>query len=641
MFWNLDITIFAFLLLTPILLDIRTHSSHASVKEVLFSRVAFFSAFLIVFCAATYIALAFIPAQLPLARNLLFLIHYLLWGLLPPIWLRYMLSSPTFRRRPPRGKTLILLYAPYVIYALVLGGLFVREWLLGAMSGLSFGDGAMFWAMVGLFAAQIAMFFALFVRLPRQADRNYVLTLLCFPAISLVFLTLQRVQPRHPMLGGMAALFVIVGYLLLQHRKIFVDPLTALANRQALRQTLEKHIASNRRGHIIVLSLSGFKFFNQLFGQHNGDRMLKAIALFLGEVADKQHVYRYGDDKFATVLPESTGAQVRALTECISARFRTAWLVDGTSYIQSACVATVGYPLRENTDMDIFSAMDFALYDAKRRSITQVYDDGSLLMSVRRRHEVFQALKRAMAKNSFEVYYQPIYCLKHDRFENAEALLRLRDPILGPVSPAEFIPIAEENGLIVDMTLCFTRKICDFLNSIHLPEYFEGISINLSAVQLMQEGMADDILSIINDTNMPPGRLKFEVTETVLAESFEKMRAGMYRMAESGISFSLDDYGTGYSNLAYLLSLPFSIVKIDRSIVASAVSDSTLVDCVITMVHKLGKEAIAEGVETREVSDILRNLSCDHIQGYYYSHPLSQEAFHALIRGNNTFLLDS
>lgn len=247
--------------------------------------------------------------------------------------------------------------------------------------------------------------------------------------------------------------------------------------------------------------------------------------------------------------------------------------------------------------------------------------------------EVERALRDALKKGSFEVVYQPIYSTTHKRFLSAEALLRLKDDKLGNIGPDEFIPIAEQSGMIIAIGRFVLENTCRFIQEKQLGKIgIEYIEVNLSIVECLQDDLVERILDTLKRYQVQTSQINFEITETAPETLPEDILNNIRRLSDNGIRFSLDDYGTGYSNIGRILTTPLDIIKLDRCIIQAYFADRTLDASIILketirMLKKLNKSIVAEGVETEEQALSLTAMECDFIQGYYYSRPLPMPAF--------------
>lgn len=253
------------------------------------------------------------------------------------------------------------------------------------------------------------------------------------------------------------------------------------------------------------------------------------------------------------------------------------------------------------------------------------------------RTEIDKIISKALAERRFQMYYQPIYSTKQKRFLSAEALIRLEDEVYGFISPELFITVAEKNGMIIEIGDFVLDEVCSFMARCKkdgLP--IDYIELNLSMKQCMQTDLKEKVLYYINKYHLRPDQINLEITETAAGEEQDIVEENIRELSKEGIYFSLDDYGTGYSNLSRIMELPFHIIKLDKSL-ADRVNNSrikVLLKTTIQMMHEIGIEIVAEGVETEETLQHFIEMGCDFIQGYYFSRPLPEQEFVNFIKKN-------
>jgi EAL domain-containing protein (putative c-di-GMP-specific phosphodiesterase class I) len=272
-----------------------------------------------------------------------------------------------------------------------------------------------------------------------------------------------------------------------------------------------------------------------------------------------------------------------------------------------------------------------------------VIDGARVLKKDRREGEILHILKAAVRNGSFEVYYQPIYSVKKKCYSSAEALIRLKDDQMGYISPEEFVPIAERHGLIIEMGAFVFREVCRFFSQERLWERgIEYIDVNLSVVQCMQENLHEQLVAVMDEYELPYHCINLEITETAAVLSTESLRNNMNRLMEKGVNFSLDDYGTGFSNTASIIEYPFHTIKLDKSMLWSAADSEkamSALEHMIAMIKSMHMELICEGVETYDQATMLENMGCDYFQGYYFSKPVNSEAFLEVLARNRAYNL--
>jgi len=405
------------------------------------------------------------------------------------------------------------------------------------------------------------------------------------------------------------------------------DPLTDLPNRVLFRQQLEealRRVSEGANCAVLYLDLDRFKSINDTLGHPTGDALLQAVAERLRAIVRRgTTVARLGGDEFAIVQPcLDYPGDTDALAERIRNDLRKPFEVAGH---QVAIGTSIGIAVAPADSMDpdrLLQCADMALYEAKasgRNRYRHFEDHMSEALQFRRLME--QDLSKALAAREFELYFQPLVNLRHGRIAGFEALLRWNSPRYGNVSPATFIPVAEESGLIERIGEWVLRSACSEAAS--WPEKLK-VAVNISAIQFKNGELSNVVAAALRGSGLDPRRLELEITESILIDDFSTTIAQLHSLKILGISISMDDFGTGYSSLSYLRSFPFDKVKIDQSFVRDLGGDSSstaIIRAVTGICGSLGIVATAEGVETRQQLDILAAEGCDEVQGYFVSQP--------------------
>jgi diguanylate cyclase (GGDEF)-like protein len=405
------------------------------------------------------------------------------------------------------------------------------------------------------------------------------------------------------------------------------DALTDLPNRVLFRERLMDALAATRRGGtlaLLYLDLDRFKGVNDTLGHHMGDELLKLVAERLRAcVRETDTVARVGGDEFAIIQtgverPIDTAALARRIGEAVRAPYDLA----GHAVIIDTSIGIAMGPTDGHEPDDLLKAADMALYGAKAdgRGTYRFFESG-MDKRMKSRRELEIALRRALSQGEFELHYQPQVDVVDGRITGCEALLRWKHPERGMVSPAEFIPVAEEIGLIVPIGEWVLRKAC--MDAARMPGHIK-IAVNLSPIQVMNPNIVSVVIGALSAASLPAHRLEIEITESVLMQSTELTMATLHRLREIGVRISMDDFGTGYSSLSYLRKFPFDKIKIDRSFIAGLPTDSdsvAIVRAVAGLARSLNMTATAEGVETKQQLDQVRALGCAEMQGYLFSPP--------------------
>jgi len=477
--------------------------------------------------------------------------------------------------------------------------------------------------------------FALFIPAEKSYGNKYLFAWITLPLLAGSILRIFNGSSL-----AMTAAFsvtVLTNYFLFQSWKILYDTLLGLPNRKAFVNDLAKLFErEGKSGTILITDIENFKSLNQKFSQPTGDQLLQLIAGFYTSVVPKYTVYHLYADQFAVIFQDLTLNQTLPIAEILVNRFSSSWVLPQTSVLINTHIALVCFPSQVHTPEEAINSLDFTLSIAKEdaqssQSHIVVYDQ-AILEKRQRQSEIAEALHKAVNNRQMIVHYQPILNCHSGKFSSAEALVRFTDSKLGDLMPGEFIPIAEQTGLIAEMTYQVLEQVCIFLKQLEKTSNpLERISINLSAVHFLHSDMSKRIVDTVRLYGIEPSLIEFELTESSVIDSVELVRKTMEYLAMQGFSFSLDDYGTGYSNVEYLMDLPFSTVKLDRRIIANYRTHAALLESLLLMIHKIGKESLAEGVETEDQYQVLQVLGADRIQGFWLSHPLPSQAFLAKI----------
>ena len=415
------------------------------------------------------------------------------------------------------------------------------------------------------------------------------------------------------------------------------DALTGLPNRVLLRERLDQAIAQLGRGSafaLLCLDLDSFKSVNDTLGHPVGDKLLQAVADRLGScVRETDTVARLGGDEFAIVQVGITGPEYAGeLAGRVVAALSQSYDVDGQQVVVGASVGIAVAPGDGSGWDTLLKNADMALYRAKSdgKGVHRWFEQGmDARLQQRRRLEL--ELRQALPNGELELFYQPLVSLASNRFSSFEALLRWRHPERGLVSPGEFIPFAEETGLIVPIGDWVLRQACT--DAAAWPRGIK-VAVNVSAIQFRNPRLVEAVSDALAASGLLAQRLELEVTESVLLSDSEATLATLYQLRQLGARIALDDFGTGYSSLSYLRSFPFDKLKIDQSFVrdlGETTEAAAIVRAVTQLGTALGMTITAEGIETQEQLACLRDEACTEGQGYLFSRPVPSDDVFALL----------
>jgi diguanylate cyclase (GGDEF)-like protein/PAS domain S-box-containing protein len=428
-----------------------------------------------------------------------------------------------------------------------------------------------------------------------------------------------------------------------RHRALH-DALTRLPNRVLFNDRLTQALARMRRSRtltaILFIDLDRFKLVNDSLGHHVGDELLAAVAPRLRQaVRSSDTVARFGGDEFGILLEDVGGEHdAIATAERIAAVFARPFVLGANEHFVTVSIGIAlahGRELAENLVRDA----DAAMYRAKEhgRARYEVFDDAMRVRAIARLR-VENDLRRALERDELSLVYQPVVSLTQQDIVGVEALLRWHHPTLGMISPAEFIPVAEESGLIGAIGDWVLERACRQAASWYpmRPDTAPfGLSVNLSAVQLAKSGFVDTVDAVLHDTGLDPSCLSLEITESVLLADSEALTQTLRALKARGVRLVIDDFGTGYSALGYLTRMPLDALKIDRSFVVGLgiqPRDTAITEAIIGMSRALSLEVIAEGVETPLQITALRSLGCGLAQGFYFSRPVPPEEITSMLQ---------
>jgi diguanylate cyclase (GGDEF)-like protein len=452
------------------------------------------------------------------------------------------------------------------------------------------------------------------------------------PAIALLFLPLFAVHR-----GGSEAIAK-------EHQALH-DALTGLPNRELFRDRIDQAIRASRRSGesavVMIMDLDHFKEINDTLGHHHGDLLLQEVSRrLMATLRDSDTVARLGGDEFGVLLPRVQNSQdATAVAQQLLAALREPFVTEGMRLEIDASIGLALHPVHGDDVETLNQRADIAMYSAKQSGRGHAIFEPELDRHSPRRLALAGGLRSAINQGEITLYYQPKADLKTGSIVGVEALARWDHPEFGIVGPSEFVPIAEQTGLITPLTShvldVALRQIRDWSNSgLDL-----CVAVNLSARSFLDTQLAVEIPRLLARWDVKAEQLELEITESMLMTDPARAEATLLRLSQIGLTLSVDDFGTGYSSLANLKRLPVDVIKIDKSFVmemAVDASDAAIVRSTIDLAHNLGLRVVAEGVESEDAWRHLEALGCDYAQGYYLSRPIPAEACTRLIRDRGT-----
>lgn len=419
-------------------------------------------------------------------------------------------------------------------------------------------------------------------------------------------------------------------YIYLENPNDYIDKVSGIFNLDAANIFLNNRLEKNDHINFIAIEITGIKFINETFGSESGNELLKTVGQFLASINDT-FAFRMSGAVFSVVFFGSE-KKFNQIVHTIEQRFK-----ENFSILDIDTVLPVRYCIfkHNNIKLSIPEKIELIRYFMNDKEIKET--DGKIIIDETAIQERFnkqkieKALNDAINNGEVIVNYQPIYNNKLDKFTSAEALMRIKDKDGKFIPPDIFIPIAEKNGLIIKLGMNLFEQVCELIQKNDLQNTsLEYIEVNLSVIQCMQQDLADKLLMTMKKYDVPPSFINFEITETAASNSESTLLSNMKKLLGENSSFSLDDYGSGYSNINYVLDLPISLIKYDKNMIWSYFDNEkgrVILNYTVNMTKELNLKSLAEGVETEEQYEQIKQLGIEYTQGFYFSKPLSPDEF--------------
>lgn len=477
----------------------------------------------------------------------------------------------------------------------------------------------------------------------KKIDRRMKTALSCGILFFVVGSLVQLIEPRLLLSSISGSSLVFFLYLSLENPRENFNPDNDCFNEHAFSQVTAELLKKKKPFFVTTVCLDGLSTIRAKFGQTVYNDFLALIGGSLSHCLKKRNpLVFHTQSNLLTFVLEGTQEEALVFANEAEKRLLETWLCDKVSYTFSAKIFSVECPKYAASSADIHNLTQYFVHEnheiRSAEHILVIIDDE--FMAKQERYFKLQAIIRsAIQHDGFDVYYQPIYSTAEKAFVSAEALVRLKDTSLGFVSPEEFIPISEREGSILELGLIVFRKVCKLAATRNLPKLgIKYIEVNLSGVQCMSTDIYEQLKRVMLEFNVDPSFINLEITETAAIDASASLRRNMTLLNSIGCTFSLDDFGTGYSNLSQIVSMPLSLVKLDKSLVWGYFDESNpklsiTTANIITMIKQINLGIVAEGVETAEQAETLASMQVDYLQGYYFSKPIPENDFLTFIGG--------
>lgn len=468
----------------------------------------------------------------------------------------------------------------------------------------------------------------------KRTKKSFRLILFVLPSIAAIMGFFQYLFPTTILSGTIIGFSLLTLFIAGQQQRARVDVLTEISNREAFFHDISRLCRKKTTYRIIIIALRNFKQVNGQLGQRAGDALLYAVGAYLSHLEPRAVAFRTSGVQFTLLVTNMSQEAYEALFCAVMERFSKPWKTDFCEAELYALFADIQCPDHAAGVDEVIASLEYATRLAKQDPNGKpVRFSARLKEQFARRNYVIAQMEKALREDLFYLNIQPVYDIKLQCFSGGEVLLRLDEDSGRPISPGEFIPIAIEIGIATKLGMMVMEKVCQFLQANNSAE-IGWLSINVSSQQDEFDDTVHHLEMLLEHYGVEPRCIKLEITEMVLLEDLERAHATMDELNRRGIGVYLDDFGTGYSNLVNVMTLPFECVKIDKGFIRNIANNPKscgMLQTVVSGLRSMKVVALAEGVETEEQDNIVRELGIDRIQGYFYARPMPADEFVWLI----------
>ena len=486
------------------------------------------------------------------------------------------------------------------------------------------------WAENGIYIAAAIYFILAMVKLlfswkAVNAKKRYAILYFFVIVIIGVFIQFINIKIKAELFAEALALMGIMLAVETEDDLVNVD--TGFYNRKALKMDVNSYIANNKEFEIICIKITNADIIQKVTGSVNVDILADILSDYFKTIVPRYNIYQTNPETFVMTLMGESADGGETIARGISERFDQVWDCGMVDIMLNAVVMYVKVPSELNNTMDLFYMVDSVAPTNNGQKVFMGQD----LKYIIRRGDIENAIVRGLDEDGFEVYYQPTYHLDGLKLYGAEALIRLNDSIMGKLNPDEFIPVAEHMGTIGAIDEFVLKEVCEFLEG-GIPQKYgmECINVNLSVIQFLKPGFVERIRKIVDAYSIDKSWINFEITESIAASDYTILSKVVKDLKNYGFKFSMDDYGTGYSNMQSIFTIDFDVVKIDKSILWGAMKSEIgkiILDNSVRMIHQMGKKILVEGVEKKAQLEMLKEFCVDYLQGFYFSEPIPKNEF--------------
>ncbi len=565
--------------------------------------------------------------------------YLLAFNTIPAIYLFYLLSMIKKREKWSRQEKILIFLPVIVSYFLILTTPLTK--LIFSYDAVNrYVHGPLFSLLYGIAMLYLLLSLYLSIRYRSRLTYGQRVSVVFYNVSCMLAVVIQIIYSNILILQFVLSVSLMLASLSLENTRDDEDNTFGIYSRSGFIKRGNVAIDEKKEFHVLGVNIIGYSNIREMLGVEQSNLFVKQIIETLIPKIRPMYMFVVSQGQF-TLFTDDKSLDLNRIIENIYAEFEAPILFAGTKIDVDVYLYRLDYPDNVQTMEDILDIIDFSKETASahiEKDIMRASEE--ILQKKRQENHIDHLLQTAVREKRLEVYYQPVYATETRHIVSAEALLRLRDEDGSFISPEIFIPMAEKNGRIIEIGEFVFREVCKMLAKERPWEQgLKFIEVNLSVIQCMQKDLHERLTAIMRETGISPKFINLEITETATADSKDTLRGNMEPLIAEGVTFSLDDYGTGYSNTAGLLMYPFSIIKIDKSVLWYAMEDERAMRALrhtAAMLKDLDLHIVVEGVETKEQLEYLTEIGCNYVQGFYFSKPVPLGLFLDLLNADGS-----
>lgn len=551
------------------------------------------------------------------------------------IYILYIIAiTDTWHKWKYHKNLIIIMIVPYFMELILIFTNPYTHWIFYYDESYTYVRGNLFFILYVAVSFYLICGIAYLIKYRKLIRLDKSIALILIIPFTVISLIIQLMIPTLlvEMLGGAIVSLIIM--IMVQRPEDYIDTYTGFKKNETYKQDMERNYLSGKNVDVIILNIDNFESVLTILGHDSEKHFIRKLAEKIENVdASIKHEissYHLGKGKFRLIIGEKLMKNTVVIADKLQETFRESFKIKQLeiNILATVCIVKNFEDIDDYTSFIQFdNEIDKIIpYSGQVKFASMILSKNSFYLA----GKLYSIIENALANNYFEVYYQPIYSIKDNEFHSAEALLRLKDPEFGFISPELFIPAAEKSGAIHKIGEFVLEEVCSFIASDEFKETgLQYIEINLSVAQCMHSEMADKIIYIMDKYGISSDKINLEITETAASYAQNVMMDNLETLLQKGVSFSLDDYGTGYSNIKRVASLPVNLIKLDKTFVNTEDNPKLwiILKNTIRMIKEMDLKILIEGVETENMVEKFSELECEYIQGYYYSKPIPKSEF--------------